>query len=449
MPPSAGSLRPGFLLAQRYRIVSQLGQGGFANVYKAQDRWQRNTPVVIKQINLSALRPQEKIEATDTYNREIMYLSTLHHENLPRLCDHFTDPEHWYVVLEYIDGETLEDALKKARGGRFPLNKVLDIGITLCDVLHYLHMQHPPIIFRDIKPANILLTRKGRLYLIDFGIARYYRPGQTKDTSPLGSPGYAAPEQYGKAQTSCQSDIYGLGATLQTLLTGKEPLEILIEGMSSGCAVPRQLQPLVTQMLERDASKRPQNMDEVRRSLQRLKERSVKQRTQRTLAFLRDLLKHTIPTVLLKVLLLVVLLFLSIILVNGFASSPLSMLYLPLALGAACGQVVFGLRQAIQEAPARLQAQEVLALVWKYLLRSLFSALLLAGLFYCLYLSFQVDDPFGKAFILGFVGLFSCVWIIAGLAWGTGWVLRAGARWRQTHQHVQAPPLQTHVHRRP
>src|SRR5260370_25470900 len=100
------------------------------------------------------------------------------------------------------------------------------MGLALCDVSPSPHTHPPPIIFRDIKPANIIITRSGRICLIDFGIARLYRPGW-KDTGPLGTPGYAAPEQYGRrAHTTPQTDIYGLGPTLQTLLTAKEPPDV-------------------------------------------------------------------------------------------------------------------------------------------------------------------------------------------------------------------------------
>jgi len=222
MVASADVLRPGSLFAFRYRILDKAGEGGFGVIYKAKDLDQHNRLVAIKQINLSLLSPQKMIEATDSYNREVGHLSQLQHENIPRFYDYFTDPGNWYVVMDYIEGETLEDKLQKARRGCFSMQKMLDIGIDLCNVLGYLHAQHPPIIFRDVKPGNIMLTKTGRIYLIDFGIARHYTAGQTRDTAPLGSPGYAAPEQYGKAQTTAQTDIYGLGATLQTLLTGKE-----------------------------------------------------------------------------------------------------------------------------------------------------------------------------------------------------------------------------------
>ncbi len=290
---SADPLPPGSLLAQRYCIISQIGQGGFGVVYKARDRTHKNKLVAIKQINLGALRPREIIEATDSYNREVTLLSTFRHTSLPRVYDHFTDAEHWYLVMDFIRGETLEDYL--ARHGHCSMRQVLNIGITLSTVLAYLHTRTPPVIFRDVKPANIMRTPRGQLYLIDFGIARRFIPGKKKDTGPLGSPGYAAPEQYGKAQTTVQTDIYGLGATLQTLLTGQDPLE-RVSGPrpSTHRKIPPGLQALLDQMLEPDASKRPPGMEEVKERLQLIKA-SVMRIENRLLAYAKGLLYGLLP----------------------------------------------------------------------------------------------------------------------------------------------------------
>lgn len=260
-------------LHQRYHIISEIGQGGFGVVYKAQDRQNKNKLVAIKQINLHSLSPRAIIDATDTYNREVSLLSSLKHASLPCIYDHFTDPDHWYLVMDFIEGETLEDYLQKAKKGYLRVREVLTIGIQLCTVLDYLHTQKPPIIFRDVKPANIMRTPRGKLYLIDFGIARHFTPGLRKDTGSLGSPGYAAPEQYGKAQTTVQTDIYGLGVTLQTLLTGVDPLETAGGGTSSIPTrhLPEKLQQLLNQMREPDSSKRPKSMDKVKRRLQNIK----------------------------------------------------------------------------------------------------------------------------------------------------------------------------------
>jgi serine/threonine protein kinase len=274
-PSIQTAVRPGSLLARRYRIVSKAGEGGYGVIYKAEDIDRYRMKVAIKQINLDMLRPREMIEATDAYNREVRYLSRLRHISLPRMYDAFTDADHWYIVMDFIEGITLEETLKKSHRKHLSLRKVLQIGLLLCDVLGYLHSQQPSVIFRDVKPANIMQTKGGHLYLIDFGIARHYVPGRKRDTGPLGTPGYAAPEQYGKAQTTIQTDIYGLGATLHTLLIGKEPTLIgtkMRKRFWHG-KTRRQLYQLLQQMLEPDASQRPQTMAEVRLQLRLLSSR--------------------------------------------------------------------------------------------------------------------------------------------------------------------------------
>jgi len=262
-------LEPGSLLAGRYRILAKVGEGGFGVVYKARDIQRRHRLVAIKQIDMGALSPRQVIEVTDSYNREVSMLSRLNHRNLPRIYDHFTDPTHWYVVMQYIEGETLEGYLKRAKGGHLPLKQVRAIGVQLSKVLYYLHAQTPSIIFRDVKPANIMRTRRGRLYLIDFGIARHFNPDKKRDTGPLGSPGYAAPEQYGRAQSTAQTDIYGLGVTLQTLLTGKEPLddEPATPPTEKPHPASQQLQQLLDQMQVTEAFWRPHNMWDVKKRL--------------------------------------------------------------------------------------------------------------------------------------------------------------------------------------
>jgi hypothetical protein len=264
-PPAGGSPQRGALLAGRYRVLREIGQGGFGAVYKARDLHRRGRVVAIKQIDLGlAGGPREMIIATDAFHREIAFLSTLSHPSLPKISDHFTDPGHWYLVMEYISGRTLEEELQRSRRGYLPTRRVLQIGLQVLDILSYLHRQHPPVIFRDLKPANIMLTRRGQLYLIDFGIARRFAVGKHRDTGPLGSPGYAAPEQYGRAQTDERSDIYGLGATLQTLLSGRDPLE-LRQGLPSlrPDPIPAELQALLDSMLERDPEGRPQRVEVV------------------------------------------------------------------------------------------------------------------------------------------------------------------------------------------
>ena len=271
LPSVAGSPASPALLAGRYRILAIVGKGGFGAVYKAVDMQRHGSLVAIKEINLRGLRPQEVIEATDTFNREVGMLSGLQHPNLPRIHEHFTDTEHWYLAMDFIAGETLEEYLNRTKGGRLPAEEVLNIGIQLCDVLEYLHTRQPPIIFRDVKPANVMRTFIGHLYLIDFGIARHFTPGRRRDTTVLGSPGYAPPEQYGTAQTTVQSDIYSLGATLRYLLTGNDPSEATFGSASLSLqdqVLPAALERLLEQMLYLDASKRPASMEAMRQTLQ-------------------------------------------------------------------------------------------------------------------------------------------------------------------------------------
>ncbi|MEO6893293.1 MAG: ABC transporter substrate-binding protein [Ktedonobacteraceae bacterium] len=279
---------PGNLFKGRYRILSQVGSGGFGAVYKARDIQENDRPVAIKAIHLRGLKPREVIEATDTFNREVMMLSSLDHAHLPHVYDHFTDTEHWYLVMEFIGGETLEAYLSRAAVRNStslygaPLQDVLNIGIQLCTVLDYLHTRHPPIVFRDIKPSNVLRMPDGHIYLIDFGIARHFKLGQARDTIVLGSPGYAAPEQYGKAQTTPRSDIYSLGALLHHLLTGSDPMDNPFHFAplrASDASLSIELDALIEQMLSLDASERPASIGVVKETLQQIARRlQAKQR---------------------------------------------------------------------------------------------------------------------------------------------------------------------------
>ena len=272
-----------FLLNGRYRILTRVGTGGFGAVYKARvslASGQGTDIIAIKQVNLRGLTAQEIIEATDGFHREVLLLSSLEHINLPRIHDSFTDPEHWYLVMDFIEGETLEQYLQQTSPGSspapprsLPLDDVFGIALQLCHVLHYLHTCQPPVIFRDLKPANVMRTPEGNLYLIDFGIARHFKPGQAKDTMPFGSPGYAAPEQYGKAQTTPQSDLYSLGALLHQLLSGEDPAETPFRFAPLrlyGTAGLAELEALIMRMVEMDPAKRLVSTAEVKEELRRI-----------------------------------------------------------------------------------------------------------------------------------------------------------------------------------
>ena len=269
-PSSTGLLAPHSLLKGRYRILSRLGQGGMGAVYKAEDIEIGDRPVAVKEMSQRNLDPQEIAEAADDFKREAHLLGRLFHRHLPRIYDHFAEGGRWYLVMDFIEGDTLEEHLTAA-GGKLSVEEVLDIGMQLCTVLGYLHTHQPPIIFRDLKPANVMRTAEGDLFLIDFGIARHFKPGQAKDTAAYGSAGYAAPEQYGTAQTTPQSDIFSLGATLHHLLTGSDPSQspFLFAPLSSP-TIPAELGTLIGRMVGMDAKQRPASMAEVKQELQRI-----------------------------------------------------------------------------------------------------------------------------------------------------------------------------------
>ncbi len=289
-----GPLAPASLIHSRYSIVRQIGTGGFGAVYQAKDTLFSHRLVAIKEMNQDGLTPRELAEATAAFEREALLLTDLTHPNLPRMHDHFSEHGRSYVVMDFIAGDTLEDYLDKFIR-RFSVEAALEIGIQLATVLDYLHTRQPPIIFRDLKPANIMRTADNDVYLIDFGIARHFKPGKAKDTIPLGSKGYAAPEQYGKTQSTPQSDIYGLGATLHQLLTGDDPSLspfrfAPVKLSSSPIAAP--LNALLKQMLEMEMSKRPTSMAVVKRELEHLLAQQTTQQLSQSQKYVRMRMKR-------------------------------------------------------------------------------------------------------------------------------------------------------------
>lgn len=265
-----GLLSTQAMLKQRYIVLGQAGRGGFGAVYKASDTLFGGRLVAIKEMSQSSLKPQELIEATESFNREAMLLANLTHPNLPRIYEQFTENTRSYLVMDFIEGETLEARLQRLNGTKLPVENVLSIALQLCSVLEYLHTRQPPVIFRDLKPGNIMITPDEHVFLIDFGIARNFKPGQEKDTTALGSYGYAPPEQYGKSQTTTRADIYSLGATLHQLLTGDDPSETPFQFTPLRLSEPALmgLDTLVMSMVNVDANKRPARVDVVRQQLQ-------------------------------------------------------------------------------------------------------------------------------------------------------------------------------------
>ncbi len=214
------------LLKNRYEIIGVLGQGGMGSVYKVADRSHRGKVLAVKELRTSNQALGKTAESVTLFQTEALILSRLSHPNLPKVTDYFSLGGSHYIVMEYVHGRTLEQMLN-ARPGK-PVDELLALSwaLQICRAMHFLSVQKPrPVVFRDLKPSNIMIDRNGRVKLIDFGIARFFKEEKTEDTYVYGTPGYAAPEQYGTGQTDVRSDIFSLGATLHHCLTGRNPAE--------------------------------------------------------------------------------------------------------------------------------------------------------------------------------------------------------------------------------
>ena len=221
-----------------------IGKGGFGAVYKASDeRFQSKRIVAIKEMSDAQLSAQQKTQAIQDFRKEADLLVELNHPNLPNVSDFFEEVDKAYLVMEFVEGKTLEKVQEEKQG---PLDErtVMRWAAQLCEVLYYLHTRPQPIIFRDLKPSNVMVTAAGQIKLIDFGIARIFKTTGTKDTTLLGSQGYAPLEQYGRGQSDARSDIYALGATLYDLLTNNLPADSPSRRINPQIFVtPRQLNP--------------------------------------------------------------------------------------------------------------------------------------------------------------------------------------------------------------
>lgn len=212
----------GELIDNKYEVLMEIGRGGMSVVYLAMDK-HLNKQWAIKEITKIANDANNEV-VVQSLLVEANLMKRLDHPALPRIVDIIDNSDKIYVVMDYIEGESLDKILQK--NGAQPQERVIEWAKQLCDALGYLHKQNPPIIYRDMKPANVMLKPEGNLKVIDFGIAREYKQKNLSDTINLGTRGYAAPEQFGgRGQTDARTDIYCLGATLYHLVTGQNPAE--------------------------------------------------------------------------------------------------------------------------------------------------------------------------------------------------------------------------------
>ncbi len=212
-------LEIGSIIDGKYKILNKVGQGGMSVVYLAMNE-RANKQWAIKEIRKDGVSNYEVVKQNLIAETDI--LKRLNHPNLPSIIDVIDGEDTFLIVMDYIEGKPLSDALK--REGAQPQEKVIEWAKQICDVLGYLHSRKPPIIYRDMKPSNVMLKPDGNIMIIDFGTAREYKSASLADTTCLGTQGYAAPEQYGgHGQTDARTDIYCLGATLYHLITGHNP----------------------------------------------------------------------------------------------------------------------------------------------------------------------------------------------------------------------------------
>ncbi len=250
--PSAKQLAANTVLNGRYEIVRRIGGGGMGAVYLAKDRNLGDAPRAVKEMVESHLDSSQHEKAIGDFKRESLLLTSLEHPSIPTIYDYFYDEtlNRFYLVMKYISGGDLASRLRAAVGGRLDEKTVTDWGMQVADVLDYLHSRPKPIIYRDLKPANLMIDgNTGRVMLIDFGIARWVTQ-QEKGVTAVGTMGYAPPELFsGRVQPA--SDVYSLGATMFHLLTGSDPQDnpLLIFDFTKNPR-PRQIAPSISSEME-------------------------------------------------------------------------------------------------------------------------------------------------------------------------------------------------------
>jgi len=247
------ALTGGKVLNNRYEIVRRIGGGGMGAVYLAKDRNLGEAPRAVKEMIESHIDDAQHEKAIADFKRESLLLTELEHPSIPTVYDYFYDDasERFYLVMKFIPGSDLASRLRASPGGRIDELSVTEWGIQVADVLHYLHTRPQAIIYRDLKPANLMLdSNVNRIMLIDFGIARWVNKKE-KGVTAVGTMGYAPPELF-SGQADARVDIYSLGATMFHLLTGSDPQDnpLLIFDFTKNPR-PRQINPALSSEMER------------------------------------------------------------------------------------------------------------------------------------------------------------------------------------------------------
>ncbi len=252
-------IKKGTIIGDRYEVIRQIGRGGSSEVYLVKHIY-LDTEFALKVSPLSQLkRRDDAIEAH--------ILKDLRHPQLPRIIDIFQDDKYSYIVRDYIEGSDLRQHID--RHGPQPIDKTVDYAVQIIDVLRYLHGRAEPLIYRDLKPSNIIISRTQRLILIDFGTTRTYNPTRDEDTVYLGTKGYAPPELFGGSQSDQRTDIYSLGATLYYIYTADHWMEVAAaeKFRKFNGVVANHLRAVIEKAMQLSAAKRYQTVDELKDDL--------------------------------------------------------------------------------------------------------------------------------------------------------------------------------------
>ena len=260
-------LHVGDLVDGKYKILNKIGQGGMSVVWLAMNE-RANKQWAIKEVRKDGVDNYEVVK--QSLVAEVEYLKRLNHPNLPSIIDIIESDDSLLIVMDYIEGVSLSQILREQ--GAQSQDQVANWAKQLCAVLGYLHSRKPPIIYRDLKPANIMLEPDGTVKIIDFGTAREFKEGRADDTVPLGTQGYAAPEQYGNHQTDARTDVYNLGATMYHLVSGHNPSEppyVMYPIRQWNSELSSGLEAIIIKCTNRDPEDRYQNMAELLFDLER------------------------------------------------------------------------------------------------------------------------------------------------------------------------------------
>lgn len=268
------SIPLGTVIGEKYELVRQIGDSGFYKMFFAIAKPINRTCAVKICLN----KNESSFSNRDILIHDANMIKELNHPVIPKIIDVIENAEYLAVVQEFFDGETLETIVENR--GTQSVGQVVNWSKQLCGFLQYLHSLNPPYIYRDMKPANIILQPSGYIKVMDFGIMRTYKPGKMQDTVVLGTRGYAAPEQYGTAQSDPRTDIFGLGMTMYFLLTGDDPRNPNFNGMKPiralNPSIPKGMEYIIEKCTRIDPNQRYQSAGELLKDLENIRKLPLK-----------------------------------------------------------------------------------------------------------------------------------------------------------------------------